>query len=226
MHTIIAGFRKQSFLALMLAFATVAQIAAPSLAYATSNNNQNNNQQKINICHKTSSSSNPWEAIRINLSAWNNGTGSGKHSTAEGDFVYSGPVNAQNNQPTNDGDEWCADHAPKPEPEQPAEYAATVKATKIVCPKESDLPNWGAGGPDITATTTAEFLKNNPQCKTVQNWQFEWGSSSVADPGAAFTGPAGNGWKPFMTATDANGVATAYVPLNKEASRFWFREVL
>jgi hypothetical protein len=151
MHTFIAGFRKQSFLALMLAFATVAQIAAPSFAYA----------------------------VVIN-----------------------------------------------PEPEQPIDYAATVQATKIVCPKESDLPNWGAGGPDITATTTAEFLKNNPQCKTVQNWQFEWGLDGVPDPGATHTGPAGGVWKPFSTPTDTNGVATAYVPLNKEASRFWFREVL
>lgn len=223
MHTIIAGFRKQSFLALMLAFATVAQIGAPVIAYATANNNDN--QQKINICHRTDSSSNPWEAIRINLSSWNNGTGPGKHSIAEGDFVYTGPINSQNQQPLKpEGDAWCADWAP--EPEQPVEHAATVKATKIVCPNESDLPNWGAGGPDITETTAADFLKKNPQCKTVQNWQFEWGPNNAADPGAAFTGPAGGVWKPFTTATDANGVATAYVPLNKEASRFWFREVL
>lgn len=70
---------------------------------------QTETADKTNICHKTSSTQNPWEAQRINTSAWATHQG-------HGDFLYAGPVNPQNQQPTSD--EWCEENAPE-EPQDP-----------------------------------------------------------------------------------------------------------
>ncbi len=61
---------------------------------------------KVNICHKTSSEQNPWNAIQVSENGW------GGHSGHNKDFLYGGPVK-QNGQPTNDGDEWCEENAPE-----------------------------------------------------------------------------------------------------------------
>jgi hypothetical protein len=68
-------------------------------------------QEKHNICHATSSESNPWEAISV---ADNNTT----HENHDDDFPYGGPTK-DNGQPTKDGDEWCEANAPKPPQEEP-----------------------------------------------------------------------------------------------------------
>lgn len=59
--------------------------------------------ESVNICHNTSSNQNPIEAIRVNLSAFD-GIGDNDH-TSHGDFLYDGPTNQQNGQPTDD--DWC-----------------------------------------------------------------------------------------------------------------------
>lgn len=71
--------------------------------------------QKINICHQTGSEQNPLEAIRINASAWDGGPDHEGH----GDFIYGGPVNNVNQQPTEDGDNWCAENRPDNSSEEP-----------------------------------------------------------------------------------------------------------
>jgi len=38
---------------------------------------------------------------------------------------------------------------------------ATISATKILCPSEDLLPNWGNYGDDITSTTADEFLNSS-----------------------------------------------------------------
>lgn len=72
------------------------------------NATQTEEPKKHNICHATSSESNPWEAISI---ADNNTA----HENHDDDFPYNGPVK-DNGQPTKDGDKWCEDNAPKEEP--------------------------------------------------------------------------------------------------------------
>ncbi len=81
-------------------------------------------ENKVNICHATSSQSNPWEAIRVDSSAFD-GQGQNDH-TLHGDFVYSGPVNSQNQQPTND--DWCEDNKPGDKCSNIAGFQASVPA--------------------------------------------------------------------------------------------------
>ncbi len=71
-------------------------------------------EKKVNICHITGSVNNPFEAIRVNESAFD-GVGQNDH-TQHGDFLYNGPVNPQNDQPLKpEGDEWC-ENPPTPTP--------------------------------------------------------------------------------------------------------------
>ena len=53
--------------------------------------------------------------------------------------------------------------------------AITIVAAKVVCASESALPNWGAGGPDITAATAADFVSARPGCH-LQDGKFQWAS--------------------------------------------------
>ncbi|KKP78350.1 MAG: Shell matrix protein [Candidatus Nomurabacteria bacterium GW2011_GWC2_35_35] len=59
---------------------------------------------------------------------------------------------------------------------------ATIEAVKIICPTEDLLPNWGAGGEDITSDTASAFLEANPTCYT-EDWTFEWAPDSTVNPG-------------------------------------------
>jgi hypothetical protein len=76
---------------------------------------------------------------------------------------------------------------------------ATISATKIICPTENLLPNWGAGGPDITSKTASDFLAANPSCHTA-TWNFEWAPSTAINPGDSVT-VAGGSWTPFTSTT-------------------------
>ncbi|MBL8158582.1 hypothetical protein JNK62_03565 [bacterium] len=64
------------------------------------------------------------------------------------------------------------------EPEHP--NTSLLHATKIECPAEASLPNWGNNGPDVTSTTADVFLAAHPECKEVP-WDFQWSTSNV-DP--------------------------------------------
>lgn len=103
----------------------------------------------------------------------------------------------------------------------------TIVATKIICPNESDLPNWGDGSaPNIEASTASDWLAEHPQCKAVPNWYFEWAPSDAPDAGPTLTGPAGGMYTSFLSPTDENGVTTQSVDLNLTGDRIWLREVL
>ncbi|MDQ5949161.1 MAG: hypothetical protein QG589_287 [Patescibacteria group bacterium] len=99
---------------------------------------------------------------------------------------------------------------------------ATIVATKIVCDNISDLPKWGNGGPDITASTVSSFLESHKTCHVQKDWQFQWGPSDAPNPGSNITSPAGNPWTTFGP-TDVNGVVQTEIPAGTKA---WFREVL
>jgi hypothetical protein len=68
----------------------VLNLASPNVALAT---------DKIDICHATSSESNPWNAISIDSSALQ------AHLDDHGDFLYTGPSDG-------DKDQWCIDNQP------------------------------------------------------------------------------------------------------------------
>ena len=93
-----------------------------------------------------------------------------------------------------------------------APTTSSVSATKVVCTNEADLPNWGAGGPDITATTATNWVAEHKSCSIVP-WDFQWAPSSTGNPGDNTLGTP-EGWSAFVS-----GLAT--VPAN---ALVWVRE--
>ena len=89
--------------------------------------NDGGQQPKHNICHATSSESNPWEAISI---ADNNHS----HDGHVRDYPYNGPVK-DNGQPTKDGDKWCEENAPKP----PVDICPNIDGLQLVLPEGKEL---------------------------------------------------------------------------------------
>lgn len=111
---------------------------------------------------------------------------------------------------------------------EPAEQEeVTIVAYKIVCDVESELPNWGNGGPDIGPTTAGDWVATHRSCRFVEGWNFQWGPQGAYDPGDILTGPANAPWQ-TMSSTDANGMTT--VSLTSEdidgSNYLWFREEL
>ncbi len=105
---------------------------------------------KVNICHHTSSQTNPIEAIRVNDDAFD-GQGSNDH-TQHGDFLYFGPVNPQNQQPLKpEGDEWCEDNNPNntPTPTNTPSATPTPTVTPTITPYVTPTTT-----PYITPTVT------------------------------------------------------------------------
>ncbi|MFH1255884.1 MAG: hypothetical protein V1494_01195 [Candidatus Diapherotrites archaeon] len=104
----------------------------------------------------------------------------------------------------------------------PPNSNATIIATKILCSHESDLPNWGAGGPDITKNTAIDFLKTHPGCRVESGWSFQWGYDGVSKPKDT-VGIAGSGWHTFGP-TDESGQAKAEISQLNDTPRIWVRE--
>lgn len=82
------------------------------------------------------------------------------------------------------------------------EPVATVHTSKIVCSNEADLPNWGAGGPNITVNTAADWVVTHDSCDLVRGWQFEWAPQGTVDPGDSLIGSAGASWTTFTGTTE------------------------
>jgi hypothetical protein len=99
-----------------------------------------------------------------------------------------------------------------------------VSATKIICSYESDLPNWGAGGPNINENTASQFLSSHSNCHLEPGWKFQWATASVSDPGGSFVGEA-SGWNTFGP-TSSDGKTTTIVSVGFFDKYFWMREVL
>lgn len=81
---------------------------------------------KVNVCHKTGSENNPWITQQVNANEL-------QSHLDNGDFLYNGPVNPQNGQPTNDGDQWCEDNIPQASP--------SPSPSPAVSPSPSPLPS-------------------------------------------------------------------------------------
>jgi len=105
------------------------------------------------------------------------------------------------------------------------ESELTIIATKVVCDDESMLPNWGNGGPNITADTATDWVNQHEACRLEPGWNFQWGKNSVSNPGDN-SGEAGNGWHTFGP-TGQNGqtqITITEEELN-DTSRIKMREV-
>lgn len=161
-------FTKFAVAVLVLSF-----VAAGSYVFAV-------NTPKANVCHQTGSQNNPWNAIQVDTSAVPTHLG-------HGDFMYTGPLD-QNGKPSthnNTGNNWCKNNTP-----------AQISAAKIICTSEADLPNWGAGGPNITAATASDFLAAHPNCHEQPGWKYQWAPVSTANPGNNIES-AGGAWTTF-----------------------------
>jgi len=86
---------------------------------------------------------------------------------------------------------------------------ATVEAVKIICPTEDLLPNWGAGGEDITSDTASAFLEANPTCYT-EDWTFEWAPDGTVNPGNQ-TETGGEDWTAFTSSATVSTGALIWV---------------
>ncbi|MFA6466376.1 MAG: DUF4215 domain-containing protein [Patescibacteria group bacterium] len=104
---------------------------------------------------------------------------------------------------------------------------ATVIAHKIVCDKESDLPNW-SGSTNITADTAQNYVDTHDSCRFVPDWKFEWGTNdSLLSLNGDYIGEHNaTGWSDFDSLTDVNGQAQVELNLEELPGRLWFREVL
>ncbi len=112
------------------------------------------------------------------------------------------------------------------------EPPVTLVASKIVCTDETELPNWGAGGPNITATTAVDWVDAHDSCDFVRGWDFEWATAEVTNPDVDPTvsplyGAAGGDWNLFGP-TDENGTVSKELDASIFANNttFWVREVL
>lgn len=99
----------------------------------------------------------------------------------------------------------------------------TISASKIVCDNESALPNWGNGGPDITADTAVSYAGGS--CHLVPDWDFQWAPGDTSNPGDGAS-EASSPWRTFGP-TNENGVATTSLIQSElnETSQIWVREV-
>lgn len=104
------------------------------------------------------------------------------------------------------------------------EPPVNIKAYKVVCTDESDLPNWGEGGPDVTDSTASEWVENHDSCSLVTDWKFQWSFDGVGNPGDNITEEAGTGWNTFEV---QDGEDYALVQISDlQTNKLWFREVL
>ncbi len=103
--------------------------------------------------------------------------------------------------------------------EVPEEIKTTIVMTKVVCTHESDLPNWGNGGPDITSTTATDWVNSHPGCYLASDFSFEWALYTAANPGDNLE-TGGSGWTTFG-ATMNNGVTSTEVTGQEP---LWIRE--
>ena len=103
---------------------------------------------------------------------------------------------------------------------------AKIVAHKIICTDESELPNWGTGGPNIDADTAQDWVDDHKSCSFAADWEFEWVSHSErTDPGDTLVGYAGGNWTTFGP-TDESGMTMTVIPTEALESKMWFREVL
>ncbi len=114
----------------------------------------------------------------------------------------------------------------------------TIKAQKVVCADESDLPNWVThendpyySGNFLTKQDIKDYVNDEENnCWFEEGWEFEWGYDGEAETqDGALTGKAGigKGWHDFDSATGGEcSPAIATIMDLTPSNRIWVREVL
>ena len=208
----------KKFLSWFLALSVILQTVALPIV-ASAHDDVNNHPEKVKICHIPTGNPENAQTIEVDddLVAAH---------LSNGDTIGECPTPPVTPPPT-----------PTPQP-------LSIVASKIVCDDAAKLPNWGLGGPDITATTAADYAAAHPGCALTPDWKFQWGFGQKSGdfgvndfPGdfvgeangasalGLATGGAYNEWKTFGPTTP-NGVVTTQIADLEGASNIWVREVL
>lgn len=98
-----------------------------------------------------------------------------------------------------------------------------IVATKVVCSDESELPNYGEGGPNITASSAADWVATHKSCSLAPDWQFQWSYDGTPHNGDNVA-LGGANWT-TSDFTDGNGRVTMDVPNYDQSPKIWVREV-
>lgn len=104
-----------------------------------------------------------------------------------------------------------------------------IKAHKIVCDSETDMPNWGDSASGVVNATSAENFVNssNGKCRFVSDWDFEWGFDGEAPkPQPDFYGYSGAPWSSFDSKTTSSDPAILTINNLEGNTKIWFKEVL
>ena len=113
--------------------------------------------------------------------------------------------------------------------DEPETEPATILAHKIICETEEDLPDWGAGGSNITSTTAQDYVDaSKGKCWFAESWDFQWATDNHQTANGNYYGPmpSAQGWFDFDTSASGSVPASLTVDDPENAGRLWFREVL
>ncbi len=122
---------------------------------------------------------------------------------------------------------------PMPDWSQEEQEPVVIKAHKIVCDNETDLPNMSGSEQTINAKTAQAIVDNSDgNCHFEADWQFQWGTNdSVLGLEGDFVGRhLDAAWSDFDSLSGNNVNAPAEVSIDMsdvpEDNKLWFREVL
>lgn len=105
---------------ILLASAVIGLVALPSIALASQN------EDKVNLCHKTGSDSHPFVVQQVNANEV-------KSHEANGDFVFSGPLDKNGHPDPQAGPLWCENH-------QPGDFCVNIDGLQTKVP-DGDVVN-------------------------------------------------------------------------------------
>jgi len=163
-----------------------------------------------------------------------------------GDSIIQNPNGYDGNEQCDDGPDGSETCTPNCTLIEEPEYV-TIKAFKIVCEDETDLPDWGNGGPNITADTAQDYVDDSQgKCYLATNWYFQWGfgakcgqtgvkkldgahigEADGSGGSGTNTGTGYNDWKNFTTYTGETATsAQVQIDDMKGANKLWVRENL
>ena len=114
--------------------------------------------------------------------------------------------------------------------------ALIIKASKVVCEDEAQLPNWGNGAPNITGSTAQNYVNSHEGCTLESGWDFQYGfGSKGGQPGVQKYGdgtqlglaPIGTGYNDWkMLGTTSGSPAEISITNLEGANKIWVRENL
>jgi len=145
-------------------------------------------------------------------------------------FDWSGPYTNPDRNYDSDGHIVLSASRPERTLVVKNQYEPTIiKAHKIVCDSETDLPNWGDSASGVVNATSAENFVNssNGKCRFVSDWDFEWGFDGEAPkPQPDFYGYSGAPWSSFDSKTTSSDPAILTINNLEGNTKIWFKEVL